>query len=199
MSEPTAIEDSRKDAERQEESDEHSTTQTMMPMLILPQAAEDESIPPEAIPSEQPPAFSSRNPSAAPPAYDTLPDYTRGPDPSAQRLPSYARATRLNSHTATIEELLPTEEERLASLRAFVEEKRYANDYYGGHKGSAEGPPNDPFKVFRWAKRKMSGEKGAVWRRMSAEQKREWEESGGVVKEAEGEVAWEDIDTSRIV
>ena len=111
-------------------------------------------------------------------AEDTLPDYFRYLQPDQPRLPSYARATHRDPRTATIEELLPTEEERLASLRAFCEEKMYVNDYFGGLKGSPEGPPNDPFKVFRWAKRKMSGEKGVTWKKMSEEEEERWKREG---------------------
>jgi hypothetical protein len=53
----------------------------------------------------------------------------------------------------------------------------YSDDYWGGLKGSAEGPPNDPFKVFRWAKRKMSGEK-VTWRKMSEEEAEKWKREG---------------------
>jgi len=127
---------------------------------------------------------------------DVLPNYSRRPDPSHPHLPSYARATRRDSRTATIEELLPTEEERLASLREFCEEKKYANDYWGGHKGSADGPPNDPFKVFRWAKRKMGGEKGATWKKMSEENAEKWKREGWA---KDGEVAHGDVDTSRVI
>jgi len=184
MPESTTVEDRRMDDRDPEEREEQQNIDTA-------------EIPPELVlPREQPPPFSSEAVSLAD---DTLPDYTRRPDPTASRLPSYARATRGDSRTAMIEELLPTEEERLASLRAFVEEKQYANDYFGGQKGKPEGPPNDPFKVFRWAKRKISGEKGEVWRRLSVEQRTKWEEQGGEVDEARGEVAWGDIDTHRLV
>jgi len=114
-------------------------------------------------------------------------------------LPTDTRATGLNPRTAKIEQLLPTEEERLASLRAFVEEKQFAPDYFGGHKGSAEGPPNDPFKVLKWAKRKIGGEKGHVWEKLTAEQRQEWEAEGGYVNEAQGEIAKGDLDSSKIL
>jgi hypothetical protein len=158
-----------------------------------------ENIPPlEALPATTlgaPPPFSSSMNNGAASKEDTLPDYSRFPDPSLPRLPSYARATRADSRTATIEQLLPTEEERLASLRAFCEEKKYANDYWGGHKGSAEGPPNDPFKLFRWAKRKMSGEK-VTWRKMSEEDAERWEREGWA---KDGEIAEGDVDTSTVI
>jgi hypothetical protein len=53
----------------------------------------------------------------------------------------------------------PDDDERMASLREFGRERLYANDFYGGHKGSAEGEPNDPFKLFRWIGCKLSGKK----------------------------------------
>ncbi|KAH8704027.1 hypothetical protein BGW36DRAFT_264586, partial [Talaromyces proteolyticus] len=102
-----------------------------------------------------------------------LPDYTA----NSPRLPSYARATARQAMT---------EEERLASLHAFVERKQSINDYYGGHKGCPQGPPNDPLKPFKWIKRKMNGEKN-VWRSLSDEEKRKWEESGGDIDEDSGE------------
>jgi hypothetical protein len=157
------------------------------------------SMPPEESPpaaQDAWPSFDSLMSHGAVAEEDTLPDYSRIPDPSHPRLPSYARATRPDCRTATIEQLLPTEEERLASLREFCEEKKYALDYWGGHKGSAEGPPNDPFKVFRWAKRKMSGERGVTWRKMSEEDAERWERTGWA---RDGEVAHGDVDTSRVV
>jgi len=71
----------------------------------------------------------------------------------------------------------------LVSLCAFVEDKMFAPDYFGGQMGSAVGPPNDPFKVFKWAKRKIHGEKGHVWHKMSVEQFEKWEADGGAVNE----------------
>jgi len=135
----------------------------------------DESLPVAA--QDAPPSFNFAIYNCESTEEDALPDYSHRPDPSLPRLPSYARATRCDSRTATIEQLLPTEEERLASLRAFCEEKMYSDDYWGGLKGSAEGPPNDPFKVFRWAKRKMSGEK-VTWRKMSEEEAEKWKREG---------------------
>jgi len=176
-----------------------------MPDLNLPLPAEElyadddadeDHRSPTAVPTERPPPFSTPDEEAAF-GFEALPNYTRRPDPSAPRLPSYARATRQSSRTMTIEQLLPTEEERLASLQAFCEERMYANDFFGGQKGCAEGPPNDPFKLFRWAKRKMSGEKGAVWRKLSIEQREKWEAAGGEAKD--GEAAHGDMDTSRII
>jgi hypothetical protein len=131
-------------------------------------------------------------------SHDMPPDYSKLADPTAPRVPSYAQATHQNPRTSTIEQLLPSEEERLASLRAFVEEKKYAPDYFGGHKGSAQGQPNDPFKPFRWAKRKIEGEKGHVWHKLTEEQRREWEASGGVVDEDHGEVSKGDVDSSTV-
>ena len=159
-----------------------------------------ENIPPEeplpAVAQDLPPSFNFALDSDTSAEEVALPDYSRRPDPALPRLPSYARATRPDSRTATIEQLLPTEEERLASLRAFCEEKMYANDYWGGLKGSADGPPNDPFKVFRWAKRKMSGEKGVTWRKMSEEDAEKWKRVGWA---RDGEIAVGDVDTSRVV
>lgn len=166
------------------------------PPVVEP-TPEDESIPPKAdetllssalpLPGVAPPSLTHYSESS-----DTLPHYTPRPASAPPHPRSYSRAT------ATIEEFLPTEEERIASLLAFAEEKKYAPDFFGGHKGSAEGMPNDPFKAFRWAKRKMSGEKGHVWRRLSEEQLREWEAEGGAVNEALGEVTKGDMDTSRV-
>ena len=151
---------------------------------------------PTSVPTERPPPFSSPDDASAA-SDEALPNYSRRPDPSAPRLPSYARATRQSSRTMTIEQLLPSEEERLASLQAFCAERLYANDYFGGQKGCADGPPNDPFKLFRWAKRKMSGEKGAVWRRLGDEHKEKWEAAGGEMKD--GEIAQGEVDTSRLI
>lgn len=209
MAQSNIIESTPGDPPRQiDDSELYDEPSSMTPIQLPPVAAaqfDDEEVPPEFIvspavqlPSEEPPAFYSEAVSLADESRDTLPDYSRRPDPNAPRLPSYARATRRDSRNATIEELLPTEEERLASLRAFAEEKMYVNDYWGGHKGSAEGMPNDPFKVFKWAKRKMSGERGSVWRRLSDEQKAKWEAAGGTVDENRGEVAWGDIDTHTV-
>jgi len=144
---------------------------------------------------DAPPSFDTPVYSGTTSDEDVLPDYSRYLEPDQPRLPSYARATHRDSRTATIEELLPTEEERLESLRAFCEEKKYSNDYFGGLEGSPEGPPNDPFKLFRWAKRKMSGEKGLTWKKMSEEQKERWKREGWA---RDGEVADGDVDTSRV-
>lgn len=174
-----------------------------LPGFELPQLSEEQFADadegqhsPTSVPTERPPPFSSPDDATAE-SDEALPNYSRRPDPSAPRLPSYARATRQSSRTMTIEQLLPSEEERLASLQAFCEERMYANDYFGGQKGCAEGPPNDPFKLFRWAKRKMSGEKGAVWRKLSIEQREKWEAAGGEMKE--GEIARGEMDTSRLI
>lgn len=155
-------------------------------------------VPPELIaPREPPPSFTGNMASFTDRTHDTLPDYTSRRNSAASHLPPYTRATRTDSRRPTIQELLPNEEERLASLREFVEEKMYANDNFGGHKGVADGPANDPFKAFRWAKRKMSGEKGAVWRKMSVEQRARWEADGRADPD-KGEMGRGDVDTHLI-
>ena len=142
------------------------------------------------IPREQPPAFSNETSSLADTGSDTVPEYTLRPDdPTAPHLPSSARAT--GSH--------PTEEERLASLREFVKDKQHSADYFGGQEGKPEGPPKDPFKVFRWAKAKVGGEEGDVWRRMSVEETRKWEEQGRDADPDLGEIVKGDVDTHRIL
>jgi hypothetical protein len=132
---------------------------------------------------------------------DSPPGYLRQPDPATPRLPSYARATGQNPRNATIEQLLPTEEERLASLRAFAEEKQLSESYNGSGnlfnwfdpwgirniERSAQGPPNDPLKVLRWAKRKISGEKGDVWQTLTTEHRQKWE-ADGVEDSVKGDV-----------
>lgn len=112
---------------------------------------------------------------------ETLPDYSRHPD----GLPSYARVTR-------------NDQRRRESLKAFLETKMYTEDTFGGHKGITTGPPNDPSKPFRWIRRKFRGEKD-VWRKLSEEERRNWEEEGGAVNYDAGEVASGDINTSRIL
>jgi hypothetical protein len=74
----------------------------------------------------------------------------------------------------------------------------YTQDTFGGHKGIATGPPNDPAKPFRWIQRKFKGEKD-VWRKLSDEERRKWEEEGGDVDYEAGDVAKGDINTSRIL
>lgn len=111
---------------------------------------------------------------------ETLPGYSQQPD----GLPSYARVTR-------------NDQRRQESLQAFVESKMYTQDTFGGHKGIATGPPNDPAKPFRWIQRKLKGEKD-VWKKLSDEEKRKWEEEGGDVDYDAGEVAVGDMNTSRI-
>jgi hypothetical protein len=53
----------------------------------------------------------------------------------------------------------PIDDKKAANLREFARDKQYANDYFGGHKGSSSGEPNDPFKLFRWIGKKISGQK----------------------------------------
>ncbi|EEA19708.1 hypothetical protein TMatcc_009856 [Talaromyces marneffei ATCC 18224] len=110
----------------------------------------------------------------------TLPDYSR----HAGGPPSYARVER-------------NDQLRQESLKAFVESKMYTQDTFGGHKGIATGPPNDPAKPFRWIQRKLKGEKG-VWKKLSEEERRKWEEEGGDVDYDAGEVAIGDMNTSKI-
>src|ERR1700759_2777494 len=52
----------------------------------------------------------------------------------------------------------PGDDEHMASLREWARQKEFANDNFGGHKGIATGEANDPFKVFRWVGRKLSGQ-----------------------------------------
>jgi hypothetical protein len=73
----------------------------------------------------------------------------------------------------------------------------YTQDTFGGHQGIATGPPNDPAKPFRWIQRKLKGEKD-VWKKLSDEEKRKWEEDGGDVDYDAGEVAVGDMNTSKI-
>lgn len=111
---------------------------------------------------------------------ETLPGYSRRPD----GLPSYARVTR-------------NDQRRRETLQAFIESKMTTYDTFGGQKGIATGPPNDPAKPFRWLQRKLKGEKD-VWKKLSDEEKRKWEEEGGDVDYDAGEVAVGDMNTSRI-
>lgn len=111
---------------------------------------------------------------------ETLPGYSQRPD----GLPSYARVTR-------------NDQRRRESLQAFVERKMYTQDTFGGHKGIATGPPNDPTKPFRWIQRKLKGEKD-VWKKLSDEEKRKWEEEGGDVDYDAGEMVVGDMNTSKI-
>jgi hypothetical protein len=139
---------------------------------------------------ETPPAFPDDD--ALEHANELLPQYTRRPDAGEPRLPSYARATRRPSQVPM------TPEERLASLHAFIESKMYVNDNFGGHKGEVNGPPVSPLKPFQWMMRKMKGEKD-VWKKLTDEQRRKWEEDGGSRNEERGEVIRGDMDTSRII
>lgn len=131
-------------------------------------------------PHEQTSAASKEAASPATGGNEALPSYRDPSGPSGSNLPSYARAT------TTL-----TPEERRASLQAFADSKLQANDNFGGHKGVAEGPPNDPFKVLKWAKRKMSGEKGQVWSKMSAEERAKWEADDGPIVHG-------DVDSSKV-
>lgn len=58
--------------------------------------------------------------------------------------------------------------------------------------------PNDPFRLFKWVKRRASGEKGHTWHKLEVEWEKEWEAEGGPLNEAKGEVAKGDMDTSLI-
>lgn len=111
---------------------------------------------------------------------ETLPGYSRRLD----GLPSYARVTR-------------NDQRRRETLQAFIESKMTTYDTFGGQKGIATGPLNDPAKPFRWLQRKLKGEKD-VWKKLSDEEKRKWEEEGGDVDYDAGEVAVGDMNTSRI-
>ncbi|EED14105.1 hypothetical protein TSTA_103290 [Talaromyces stipitatus ATCC 10500] len=104
---------------------------------------------------------------------EALPNYSRRPDSNAPRLPSYARVER-------------TDRLRRESWQTFIESKMYGPDTFGGHKGITDGPPNDPLKPFRWIRRKVKGEKN-VWRKLSVEERRKWEEEGGPVNYDAGE------------
>lgn len=139
---------------------------------------------------ENPPAFPDED--ALGHVNELLPQYTRRPDAGEPRLPSYARATRRPSQPPM------TPEERLASLHAFIESKMYVNDTFGGLKGEVNGPPVSPLKPFQWMMRKMKGEKD-VWKKLTDEQRRKWEEEGGSRNEERGEVIRGDMDTSRII
>jgi len=131
-------------------------------------------------------------------SHASLPRYSQTLDPNAPRPPSYARATHKDPRKKSMEELHPNEDERLASLIEFAETKTMIADNFGQHKGVAEGPPNDPLKLFKWAKRRMAGEKGDVWDRMSAEERARWEAEGGGADPDKGEVSQGDMDTSKI-
>lgn len=112
---------------------------------------------------------------------ETLPGYSQRSD----GLPSYAR-------------VILNDQRRQESLKAFIESKMYYHDTFGGYKGIATGPPNDPAKPFKWIQRKLKGEKD-VWRKLSYEEKRKWEEDGGDVDYDAGQVAIGDMNTSKIV
>jgi hypothetical protein len=193
----TVIEDCRMDIPVPEERDNRREEQNNVPTTIVvplfaPPVSAAENHPEPGLPQEQRPAISSEAVSPLDKTDDTPPDYTRRRGSVASSLPSYRRATQEDSRT------LMTEEERLALLQAFVEEKMYANDNFGGHKGVTNGPPNDPLKVFRWAKRKMAGEKDGVWSKLTSEQRAKWEAHEAGLEQAKGEVAWGDVDTHTI-
>lgn len=178
------------DVRHLEQKEEQQNSASMGKVTSPPVPIDTTTIPPELVaPHDPPPAFSTLSDKAN----DTLPEYTYRADPTASTLPSYARATRPDYRSAM------SEEERLASLREFVESKSYQPDFFGGQKGRPEGPANDPFKVFRWANRRIHGERGDVWRRMSVESRRKWEEEGGEIDDAKGEVERRDMDTSKIL
>jgi hypothetical protein len=158
-----------------------------------------------------------------PPAYgDDLPAYDDA-DRNQPPLPSYNDVQRISGTTTSTPNLNapevnsngPTEtpthqvpppprrrqlttEEHLQLLREFQWEKEHANDYWGGQKGSASGPPKDPFKVFRWAARKMSRDEDPLSRPPGSPE-RWYDRSRSEVPYAkDGEVAKGDIDTSNL-
>jgi hypothetical protein len=128
----------------------------------------------------------------------SLPSYSKTLDPNAPRLPSYAKATHKDPRKKSMEELHPDENERLQSLVEFAETKKMIQDNFGQHKGVVEGPPNDPLKLFKWAKRRIDGEKGHVWEKMSDEERAKWEAEGGSANPDKGEIFQGDMDTSKI-
>jgi len=75
-------------------------------------------------------------------------------------------------------------------LREFAREKEYANDYWGGHKGSVHGEAKDPFKLFRWMGRKLSGDKGKPEGLTAGVKPVDWAK--------DGEVGRGDVDCSRV-
>jgi hypothetical protein len=80
-------------------------------------------------------------------------------------------------------------------LREFARSKLYANDYWGGQKGAVTGEANEPPKLFKWMKRKLSGShKGG---KSSAAPERNSETEGQYA--VDGEIGRGDIDTSRII
>jgi hypothetical protein len=93
--------------------------------------------------------------SVPPPSYDNafrskpVPSYTPAAGPSASPV---GKATGLSPTDAR-----DGDSPYIASMRAWAKEKEFINDNFGGHKGIAVGEPNDPFKLFKWAGRKMSG------------------------------------------
>lgn len=113
---------------------------------------------------------------------EVLPEYSHNnhhPSP-----PSYARVEMADRR-------------RRESLQEFLNQKMYHEDTFGGIKGIVSGPPNDPLKPFRWMSRKFKGQKH-VWRTLSEEERRKWEEDGGAADHERGEVVAGDVDTARV-
>lgn len=139
---------------------------------------ENESAP--KLPDEEPPAY--RSPSTA----STLPSYTTS-------------TTQPTTSNQTPHRPSQTPAERVALLQEFKESQEHINDNWGGIKGSVEGPPKDPFKVFRWAARKLSHDEDPG-KRPEGSKERWYDRSRSEVAYAEdGEVAEGDVDGRKVM
>ncbi|KAF2103451.1 hypothetical protein NA57DRAFT_72427 [Rhizodiscina lignyota] len=132
---------------------------------------------------------------------EPTPTKAEGPPPAYghaanHQPPTYATtATPRGSSAADRTQRRPsrpmTAAQREKLLMQFAEERSMANDYWGGQKGSCEFAPNDPFKPFRWMKRKLSGQKGPSSSSITGENgERTWA--------VDGEIAKGDVDCSRL-
>lgn len=118
---------------------------------------------------------------------------------STPRLPSYTTSsTQPTMSTQSSHRYPQSPSERAAMLQEFKESKEYANDYWGGLKGAVEGPPKDPFKVFRWAARKISHDEDPS-KRPEGSKEKWYDRSRSEVEYAEdGEAAKGDVDCGNV-
>jgi hypothetical protein len=91
-----------------------------------------------------------------------------------------------------------TEEQRLQMLHEFQYEQEHSADYWGGHKGAVSGPPKDPFKLFRWAGRKLSYDEDPAKRPPGSPEKWYDRSRSEVEWAKDGEIAKGDVDSSTV-
>jgi len=141
-----------------------------------------DSAPKEAEPSPKPP-----------PTYQSAskvptPDYTAATSTTTATAKGESSKTKDEEAPLAPTDTHPGDDPKTLEFRRWARQRLYANDNFGGHKGVATGPANDPFKVFRWVGRKVRG--------VSTEggRSKKWDTS----ERKEGEVVPGDMESQRI-